>query len=262
VATPEKYPTLRDKYGPTLNYTGNVVQSCIHCHQIGDAQRQAYRSRKEPIPVNVLLPHPHPKSIGLVLDPKEKATVLRVEPRSVAEAAGFAAGDAIRRLDGQPLLSIADVQWVLHRTAPEGGTLVAEISRAGTHHQLELKLPKGWRHADDLSWRSTAWGLRRMATGGLLLETVSDEERTKLGVAAGGLALRVKHVGQYGPHAAGKQAGFRVGDVLISFDNKTDFQRESDLLAYAVTARKPGDQVSVTILREGQKLMLMLPMQE
>ena len=26
-----------------LNYEGNVVQSCIHCHQIGDAQRQMVR---------------------------------------------------------------------------------------------------------------------------------------------------------------------------------------------------------------------------
>src|SRR4051812_42601295 len=30
---PEKYPTL-GKYTSALNYEGNVVQSCIHCHQV------------------------------------------------------------------------------------------------------------------------------------------------------------------------------------------------------------------------------------
>ncbi len=35
----------------------------------------------------------------------------------------------IRTLDGQPLLSIADVQWVLHRVAPEGGDVEAVVAR-------------------------------------------------------------------------------------------------------------------------------------
>src|SRR5260370_29696262 len=82
VPSPEKYPLLRDRYGPKLNAEGKVVQSCIHCHQIGDAQRQLYRDRKEPIPEQVVFSYPHPKSQGLILDPREKATVLRVEKNS------------------------------------------------------------------------------------------------------------------------------------------------------------------------------------
>src|SRR6185436_3390409 len=34
ILTPEQYPLLKEKYKSTLNYEGNVVQSCIHCHQI------------------------------------------------------------------------------------------------------------------------------------------------------------------------------------------------------------------------------------
>jgi S1-C subfamily serine protease len=239
-----------------------VVQSCIHCHQIEDARKDAARRKGGPIPDHVLFPYPHPKSQGLILDPKERATVLRVEKGSPAEAAGFKPGDAIRTLDGQPLLSIADVQWVLHRTPADGGALKATVLRDGRPADLTWSLPRGWRQRDDISWRSSSWGLRRMATGGLLLEELTAEDRAKAGLPAGGMALRAKHVGEYGPHAAAKNAGFRKDDVIVSFDGKTDLARETDLLAYALTARKPGEKVAVKVVRDGKPLDLTLPMQE
>lgn len=257
--TPEKYPTLSGKYGPKLAETGNVVQSCIHCHQIGDAQRDYYRRKKDPIPETVLFPYPHPKSIGLVLDPKEAALVSKVEPGSPADKAKIESGDAITSLGGQPLLSVADVQWVLHNVPAEGGKMVAEVRRGGKSFGLTLTLPAGWRRAGDLSWRATSWGLRRMATGGLLLEDLPAGDR---GGLKDGMALRVKHVGQFGPHAAAKAAGFQVGDVLVEFDGKSDLNRETDVLAHGVTARKSGDKVQVVVLRAGKSMTLTLPMQE
>jgi hypothetical protein len=260
--SPEKYPTLAGKYGPKLAETGNIVQSCIHCHQIGDAQREYYRRKKQPIPEEILFPHPHPKSIGLILDPKEMAMVQKVEAGSLAEKAGFKAGDAIATLGGQPLLSFADVQWVLHTTPAEGSKLTAQVNRDGKTTDLTLTLPAGWRRAGDLSWRSSSWGLRRMATGGLQLEQLPAADRERLGIASDAMALRVKHVGQYGPHAAAKNAGFQVGDIIVEFDGKTDLHRDSDILVHGVTARKPGDKVLVTVLRASRKVNLTLPMQE
>ena len=98
-----------------------------------------------------------------------------------------------------------------------------------------------------------------MTTGGILLEQI--EERPA-GVPKTGMALRAKHVGQFGPHAAAKNAGFLMGDVIVAFDGKTDLLRETDLLAYALRNRKPGEKVAVTIVRGGKTLELMLPMQE
>src|SRR5207248_2573898 len=157
------------------------------------------------------------------------------------EKAGFRPGDAVRSLAGQPLLSIADVQWVLHNTPPDGGDVKAQARRGGKEQALTLTLPKGWRRAGDLSWRASTWGLRRMATGGMVLEELTAEERAAAGASTDGMALRVKSVGQFGPHAAAKNAGFRPGDVVISFDGKTDLAREADVLAYGVTAKKPGE---------------------
>ena len=161
----------------------------------------------KPPPEEVLFPYPHPKSQGLVLDPKERATVSKVEADSVAEKSGFKAGDVIKTLNGQPLLSIADVQWVLHHTPAGGAALKAEVLRDGKPAAVTLTLPKNWRQADDISWRASSWGLRRMATGGMLLEQIDERPA---GVPREGMALRAKHVGQFGPHAAAKNAGFQV----------------------------------------------------
>jgi len=255
---PEKFPTL-GKYAAELDYKGNVVQSCIHCHQVGDAIRDINRKKNQPLPLEVLFPYPHPKAQGLILDPKECATVLKVEKDSPAEKSGFKPGDQIKTLAGQPLLSVADVQWVLHHTPADASSLKVEIVRNGKPGDLVFTLPKDWRQADDISWRSGAWPLRRMATGGMVLEPVDERP---VGVPQTGMALRAKHVGQFGPHAAAKNAGFLMGDIIISFDGKTDFARETDLLAYAVRTRKPGDKVAVTIVRNSKTMELTLPMQE
>jgi S1-C subfamily serine protease len=213
------------------------------------------------MPETILFPYPHPKSLGLILDPKQKATVLRVIEDSPASKAGFRKGDVILTLAGQPLLSIADVQWVLQQTAPSGAKVAAVVQRGERKVDVTLALEKGWRRLDDISWRSSSWGLRRMATGGLLLESLSAADRKKADLSETGMALRVKHVGQFGPHAAAKQAGFRQGDILVSFDGE-ELMREQDVFAHAVTRRKPGDRVKVALMRDGKKVTLTLPMQE
>lgn len=261
VASPELYPTLKGKYTSKLNTEAKVVQSCIHCHQIGDAQRELARTGKEPFPEQLLFSYPHPKTLGLILDPRERATVQQVEKGSPAEKAGFEKGDRILKLEGQSLLSFADVQWVLHQASPLGASLKAEIQRNERSVHLTLTLPKGWRQREDIGWRASTWGLRRMATGGMRLDDVTAEERTKAGVAETGMALLAKHVGQFGPHAAAQNAGFRKGDIIISFDGQTTLPRETDLIAHALLTRRPGERVPVTVVRDGKKLDLTLPMQ-
>lgn len=89
VASPELFPSLREKFTDSLDYTGNVVKSCIHCHQIGDAQRDLYRSSGKPLPESLLFPYPHPKAIGLVIDPDTRATVKAIGVESPAPPRAF-----------------------------------------------------------------------------------------------------------------------------------------------------------------------------
>ncbi|WP_220498084.1 Trx7/PDZ domain-containing (seleno)protein [Stieleria mannarensis] len=262
VASPELYPSLKDKFTDKLNYQGDVVKSCIHCHQIGDAQREYYWHAKQPIPDKVLWPYPHPKSVGLIMDPNEMATVKEVSTDSIAARAGLRSGDVIATLDGQPLLSIADIQWVLHNVDPDGGTVPAEINRAGSTVTTQLRFPKDWRRAGDLSWRVTTWGLRRIAAGGMQLEPSTRSEARSNTAPNATMALHVKRVGKYGAHGAAKRAGIREGDVITSFDGRTNLSSEQDLLTYVVTSKQPGDKVDVTVLRGGKELSYTLPIQK
>jgi len=261
-ASPEKYPSLKDKYAASLATTGNVVKSCIHCHQIGDAQRDYYRAAGKPIPEQILFPYPHPKSLGLILDPEQRAVVKSVDADSIAAKAGFRAGDRIVQFGGQPPLSIADVQCVLHRVSPQGGTVAVEVEREGQTRSLSLVLDPGWRRLGDISWRVTTWGYRRMVTGGLKLEPVEPELRKELAIAPDRMALRVEYVGKYGAHAAAKNAGFQIDDVLVSVDGRSDFLTETDLFLYGLESKQPGETLDVVVRRGGKELRMTLPMQK
>src|SRR2546421_12195338 len=48
--TPDDFPSLAGKYKPTLNYEGKVVQSCMHCHQVRDAERRFLRDERSRFP--------------------------------------------------------------------------------------------------------------------------------------------------------------------------------------------------------------------
>ena len=263
-ASPELFPSLKDKFTDALNYKGDVAKSCIHCHQIGDSRRDFYRSKSLPIPEKLLYPFPHPKSLGLILDPNQMATVKSVDSGSLAETAGFKAGDAIESLNGQPLLSIADVQWVLNDVDPNGGKVLARVVRSGSQSPVDVNfvLPPEWRKLDTIDWRVSSWGLRRMVLGGLKLESLPAERRQQLGIKDGEMALLVTNVGQYGKHATAKKAGFLKEDVIVAFDGRSDLITSDEVLGYGAMKTKPGQNVAVKIIRGNKVMTKQLPMQD
>ncbi|MEX2187215.1 MAG: Trx7/PDZ domain-containing (seleno)protein [Pirellulales bacterium] len=265
-AVPEEMPELKGKYGAKLDYAGEVVRSCIHCHQIRDAQRSVYRQQNKPLPLEVLYPFPLPETIGLRMNPDAAAEIADVAEGSIAARAGLQEGDNITSLAGQPLLSTADLQWVLHN-APESGELVAVVTgkvreggRVPLTDQTTLKLPQDWRERSDISWRVSTWHLRGLGTGGLVLEDLSDDVRRDRGIADDVLALRVKHVGLYGQHAAAKNAGFQKDDVITSVGELTGRLSEGQFLAHALTHRA-GEKLPTKVLRGRKTVELKLPIQ-
>jgi S1-C subfamily serine protease len=252
---------LKGKYGSKLDYEGKVVQSCIHCHQVGESLRNLYRAEKKPVPESVLFPYPNPKTLGLVMDPKEKGRVASVTEGSPAAADQFQPGDEIVEMAGQPILSIADMQWVLHQQGA-AGSIPVRVRRNGKLSSMNITLPRGWRQSSDISWRATSWELRRMVTGGLVLEDLSRQARQDLGIEPAKLGLQVKHVGQYGAHAAGKQAGFQKDDVVVSVDGQFQRMSESALIHYLLNKKQPGDRVAFVVQRGGRRVEMTLQLQQ
>jgi len=258
--TPVEIPGLAGKYTPLLNWNGKVVPSCVHCHQINDALRITLREQRQLIPESLVYPTPQPATVGLTLAPDDSARVTAVVPGSPADRAGFQTGDRIASLDGQPLLSIADFSWALHRL-PTTAKVPAVILRSDSRLTLQLDLPAGWRHPSDISRRVGTWGMRAMAAGGLQLEDLSDSERLQRQIPADSLALLVKHAGEYGNHAAAKKAGFRKEDVIVSLEGRTNRFTESEWIGSALLRHLPGTNLPAVVLRGTERLELRLPIQ-
>lgn len=260
IPKPEDHAWLKGKYTDRLDYEGNVVKSCIHCHQVREAQRITVRASGKPIPDDLMFPWPNPSMLGLRLDPEECATVKEVLAGSLAEKSGFRPGDQLELVNGQRPLSIADVQWVLH-SAEDGSDLKSVVRRGDNQVALTIPLAKGWRRANDISWRATTWDLRRIALGGMVLEPATPEQRAGLKLPADTLAMRVKHVGQYGDHARAKQAGLLKDDVVIEFDGDGSPRSESEIIATTINGKRPGDKISVVALRNGKRMSFQVPVQ-
>lgn len=258
---PLEIPELAGKYTRNLDWEGKVVQSCVHCHQIGDAIRAHYRSQKQTIPTEWIYAWPAPQTIGLTLAPDQSARVQSVTAGSPAAKAGLQAGDDIVALAGQPLVSLADVSWVLHRTG-DSGTLRASVKRSGADWPLVIELPTGWRLKSDIARRASTWEMRAMALGGLFLEDLSDEQRAQRGLGKETMALFVKHAGEYGKHSAAKKAGFQKDDVIVELDGQTSRVSESELLGRLLVKYQPGEQVKAAVLRgSGERKEFSLLMQ-
>lgn len=96
-----------------------------------------------------------------------------------------------------------------------------------------------------------------MALGGLFSKKMSAELLAEQKLPPDKLALKVEHVGEYPPHDGAKKAGFRKGDIVVSFDGRTDLVRETDILNHALNL-KPGSSIPVEVLRDGKKVPLTL----
>ena len=248
---PEDFAELK-KYAAKLDYQGQVARGCIHCHQVGDAQRNEMRRRGKPLPEQLMFPYPAPQTVGLKIDPKTASSILDVIADSAADRSGLKAGDKIVSINDQPIVSTADVQWILHRSQATD-QLAVTAERDGETVSATIQLESGWRETSDISWRPTSWNLRRLATGGIRFESLAESRRKKLGIADDQMALLAQHVALYGQHAIAHRAGIKKGDVIVSIDGKTDFKNETDVLRYSMQTKKSGDSMTLALIRGNKR---------
>lgn len=238
---------------------------CIHCHQVVEREVAHYWNRRRAVPDRILWSYPMPRRVGFSCDPDECATVKTVSPGGLAERAGLRAGDRILSVDGQPVISIADIQWALHR-APDRGSLRLEVSRGGRKNAMTLTLPAGWRRRGEFAWRYAYNELKWKVLGLDQLEALPDDRRRGLGVADGESALRIGRVirGEnrwYRTHCnlEAWKAGLRPGDVIVDIDGRGKLD-ESEFLAHVLQECRPGADITLTILRQRRRQKFTYPL--
>lgn len=260
--TPLDIPHIADNpksFAPDLDWQGNLVQSCVHCHQIGDGLKAAFHDKQDPVPLLLSHPTPAPATIGFELSHNHRATITSVQPDSLAAKAGLRPRDEILTANSTPIISPADLSWALHLLQKE--PLELTILRAGSKIGITLKLPEDWRLGTDISRRVGTWPMRAWIGGGMKLRDLSDQERREKNLTTVQLALLAEHVGQYNDHAAAKRNGFQKGDILLQIDNLDTRLSESKLFALLLQKHPKPTYLKATILRNGKKLPLTFPIQ-
>lgn len=240
--TPESLPALKGR--PNVKPATGERAQCVHCHQVHEGELWSLRAENKPMPDRLLWSFPMAEDAGLELDPDE---VRVVTSTGLAAGAGFKAGDRILSLGGQPIVSVADVQWVLYH-AEDTETLKAEVDRGGEKLALRMKLTEGWRRKGDFTWRSIAWSLRhRLAGTGKL-----DPQPAR----PGEMALRIPALPPEWVKDRNRSAAkdLRNGDVIVAVDGRKDFPREADFLSYLLQKKNSGSVVTLTVLRKDKEV--------
>ncbi len=246
--SPRQIPGLEERPA-----AATARQNCIHCHMVKEyAMRAKWQEGR--LTEKDLWVYPMPERIGLTLDVEDGLAVREVADDSPASQAGLAAGDVLVTLNQQPLISTADVQWVLHN-APDDAQLPVTVRRNGKLVAKTLHVGGDWKKSD-IAWRASSWyGLRQ----GVKLEPLSAAEKAQHGIGADRLALVAKGLfGRGGPKV--KAAGLQVNDVVIAVNGQTQAMTETDFLAYLRLQHGPKDSIRLKVLRGDNTRELTIPL--
>jgi serine protease Do len=247
-ATPTQIPGLTNRPA-----SATVRHECIHCHMVKEyALRKKWEDGR--LSAADLWVYPLPSSIGLTTDLDDGLRITQVAAGSPAAAAGLAAGDELVSLRGQPLISLADIQWALH-TAPQNGQLAVQAQRDGRTLVKTIAVRGDWKKSD-IAWRASSWYSLRQ---GVKFDPLPAADKKSRGVADDRLALVVKNLfGNGGPKV--KEAGLAMNDVIVAIDGKSEAMNESDFLTYLRLTHGPKDSVKFTILRGSERQEITIPM--
>ncbi|MRW89470.1 Do family serine endopeptidase [Duganella sp. FT80W] len=141
----------------------------------------------------------------------EGALISNVERGGPADKAGLKAGDVIRSLNGQKIVSSADLPSIVGLSAP-GEKIALEVWRQGKPVQITATLGNAKDKVaaqDDASPADQASAKLRL---GLSLRPLDQDERRESGIAGG---LLIQDAG-----GAAANAGVQPGDVLLSVNGR------------------------------------------
>jgi len=239
--TIESMPAAR-KYGRLGRIKGTDERGCAHCHEVQRARIDSCLLTGKKVTDDMLWVYPDPEILGLTLSRDHCARITRIESGSPADKAGLQVGDDILTMQEQPLLSVADVQWVLQNLPDDGGTVVVSVRRDGKLLQETMTLPRLWRRAGDFGWRYRVAGYAMWLWSGASLVDHAD------GVQVTGLSPAWFKQ----PNRRARRA-LRAGDVIVEVDGKRDWTR-SKYIAYLMREKKLGSVVQLKVLRGGKEV--------
>ncbi|MDP9992061.1 serine protease Do [Variovorax boronicumulans] len=175
------------------------------------------------------------------LDKPEGALVSNIEKGGPGDKAGLKAGDVIRKVDGQAIVSSGDLPAVIGQQAP-GKKVTLEVWRQGERQELQAKLGDASDKPTQVAKADTGAGQGKL---GLALRPLQPQEKREAGVESG---LLIEDAA--GPSA---QAGVQAGDVLLAI-NGTPAQSLEQVRE--VVAKATNKSVALLIQRGEDKIFV------
>ena len=231
--------------------------NCIHCHNIHDAENRHAKTTGR-MNDDLLWRFPLPENIGLVIDANHGRRIAKVLPDSPAANSGLTEREEVTHVGGQAITSIADIQWVLDHLPNERVTVDVRGSETGEH---TLALARGWKETD-ISWRGSIWSVSPILR--TWMPELTAQQRRERGLPADRPAFEVRWINRN--EAGGKaiyEAGIREGDVVVAFNGEPIEQEKSQqFMTHIKLHYNVGDRVTFTVLRDGQRKQIEIPLVE
>ncbi len=240
--------------------------------------------------------HPHIGISGVTLTPdmaqamnlgseQRGALVVDIVPGSAADSAGLrgsdrqitidgeqvrVGGDVITAIDGQPVKKFDDVVAYLSRSTEVGQAITLTVLREGKEETVKLTLearPQSEKPASQAESNATrgAWlGIRGLTLNSQVAEAMNLPSAQKgvlvQQVEQGSPADEAGLKGSYKPLALDGQHVLIGGDVITAFDGQSVDRIEA--LQMMVQKAQAGQQVTLTLLRDGKPLELKVTLAE
>ena len=259
--TPKPYKTAMEMPGLENKQAYRQTthrNNCIHCHNIHDAENHKLHLEGK-LTKEKLWRYPFPENIGLNIDAVDGQRISKVQPNSPATRAGLKTGQRITHANGQPITSIADLQWVLHNL--RNGVETIRLTVAGSSRAHAVRTAPDWKKTD-ISWRGSLWALHPRIR--VYFPPASANEIRRLNLPAGQHALKAKWINTGSKEGrAAYSAGLRLNDYVVGiagkpFDNSIN-HRTFNL--HVKMNYKSGQKLPLDLIRSGRKMRLDLPLQ-
>lgn len=232
-------------------------RGCLHCHQVREYQLlQAFHdgvfTRRE------LFGWPLPENLGLRIDRRHGHRIESLQAGSAAAETALRPGDEIVQVGDVPVRSEYDIRWALHR-ADDDAPLWLDVRRPGDPPRtigVTVQPRAGWR-VSDLSWRKSMRSVP-MDFGFRGYSLTRSQRRTER-LRENELGIRVVSARDHG--LAGN-LGLKQRDVITALEDQTALRTMEQFKSDILCRYRPGEEVRMTVRREGKTLTLTGPLPE
>jgi hypothetical protein len=223
--------------------------ACVECHLIADFQNQHRELDGTIDRIRDMYRSPDIRTIGIQLD-VPKGLVVK-EAGGAAQQAGMRPGDRITALNGAPVWTFGDFQYLYDQVDRGAKQVAVTVERDGQRSDLSVALPPYWWQTD-LTFRHWTIEPRMYFESRPLTET----EKREHGLDPAGFASEVTQVDSTASLL--KSHALESGDIIFAVDGAERDEIANTASLYIRLRKTAGETYTLGVVRKGQRIEMPL----